>query len=462
MPQYDYEVAVIGAGPGGYETAIRAAQRGKKTCIIEASRVGGTCLNVGCIPTKALIQSSEALTAVKHAASFGVEGVKAEDISLNWEQVQARKRMVVDTLVNGVKGLLKGNKVTLLEGTASFQDPHTLTVGEQTITAESIIIATGSKVFMPPFIAVEGDARVLTSQEALELDQIPSSITIIGGGVIGIEFAFLFRRLGCQVTVLELMDHILPMVDPEVSKLVQKRLAKEGVIFRLGAKVEKVQDCRVHYQWNGENSYVGAEAVLMAVGRVPNLNELNVDKIGLAMEGRAIKTDQHLRTNIPNIYAVGDVNGKVMLAHTASHEGAVAVDNICGVENEMHYDCIPSCIYLEPEIACIGLTEEQAREQYGDNIKIGRFRMVANGKTLIMGDLDGMFKVILKGDDGTILGVHLYGQHATDLIAEVAAAKTGGLTAKEMLETIHPHPTVSEAIGEAFRAAWLGRAINSL
>lgn len=459
---YQYEIAVIGAGPGGYETAIKAAQLGKKTCIIEDTYFGGTCLNVGCIPTKTLIKTANVLDTVKHAGEFAVEGVDAGALKVDMAKLQKRKQRVVSTLVGGVKALLRANKVDIVEGRAGFVDPHTLAVGEKQVTAEYVIIATGSSVFMPPFIALEGENHLLTSTEALDLDHVPASVAVIGGGVIGVEFAYLLNKLGSKVTVLELMDHILPMVDPEVSALAQKRMAKDGVTFHLGAKVSKVKDDTVYYELNGAQEQVKAEAVLMAVGRVPNTEGLNAQAIGLEFDRRAIQTDLHLRTNLPNVYAIGDVNGKAMLAHTASHEGMVAVADICGHSEEMNYDRIPSCIYLEPEIACIGLTEGQAREKYGDNLKIGRFQMAANGKSLVEGDTDGLFKVIVEGETGEILGVHLYGQHVTDMIGEVSAAMTAEATAEEVIGSIHPHPTVSEALGEAFMAAWNGKAINSL
>ena len=461
METFDYEVAVIGAGPGGYETAIKAAQMGKKTCIVESTYFGGTCLNVGCIPTKALIQTAELYSKIKESAKFAIEGVDADKLSVDMKKLQARKGTVVKTLVNGVKGLLRGNKVTAIQGHASFVDAHTLAVGDEKITAENVIIATGSSVFMPPFIAQEGANNMLTSTEALDLDHVPASIAVIGGGVIGVEFAFLLNKLGSKVTVLELMDHILPMVDTEVSRLAQKRMTKEGITFHLGAKVGKVKDNTVYYELDGKQCEVKADAVLMAVGRTPNTEGLNAEGVGIEFDRKAIKTDSHMRTNIPGVYAIGDVNGKVMLAHTASHEGMVAVANICGHDEEMRYDRIPSCIYLDPEIACIGLTEDQAREKYGDNLKIGKFNMVANGKSLIAGDTDGLFKVIVTADTGEILGVHLYGQHVTDMIGEISVAMNAKATAEEIIGSIHPHPTVNEALGEAFMAAWNGRAINS-
>ena len=460
---YDYELIVIGAGPGGYETAIKAAQMGKKVCIIEAASFGGTCLNVGCIPTKALIRTADVLSELREAEKYGILGVDPTQFTVDMKKLQARKNTVVKTLVNGVKGLLRGNKVTIVEGRASFVDCHTVQVGEQTLTAEAFIIATGSKVFIPPFITLEGENNILTSTEALSLEELPPTIAVIGGGVIGVEFAFLFNKLGSKVTVLELMDHILPMVDQEVSQLAQKRLAKEGVTFHLGAKVGKIRDNTVCYELDGQQCEVKADAVLIAVGRVPNTDGLNAEGIGLEFDRRAIKTDASMRTNIPNIYAIGDVNGKVMLAHTASHEGMVAVADLCGHQETMNYERIPSCIYLDPEIACIGLTEAHARERYGeDGIKVGRFQMAANGKSLVEGDTDGLFKVIVDAEYGEILGVHLYGKHVTDMISEISVAMTAEATAEEIIQSIHPHPTVSEALAEAFRAAWDGRAINSL
>ena len=423
---------------------------------------GGTCLNVGCIPTKALIQTADVYHKVKDAARFAVTGVEADKIAVDMAALQARKKAVVKTLVNGVKGLLRGNKVTVVEGMASFADTHTLSVDGRSITGANIIIATGSSVFMPPFIALEGENHLLTSTEALDLDQVPASVTVIGGGVIGVEFAYLLNRLGSKVTVLELMDHILPMVDIEVSRLAEKRMTKDGILFRLGAKVSRVKDDTVYYEFGGQNCQVKSDMVLMAVGRVPNTQGLNAKGIGIEFDRKAIRTDAHMRTNIPHIYAIGDVNGKVMLAHTASHEGMVAVADICGQGEEMRYDRIPSCVYLEPEIACIGLTEAQAREKYGDGLKIGRFNMAANGKSLIAGDTDGLFKVIVAADTGEILGAHLYGQHVTDMIGEISAAMAAEGTAEELIHAIHPHPTVNEALGEAFMAAWNGRAINSL
>ena len=460
MAAYEFDIMVIGGGPGGYVAAIKAAREGKKVCIAERARFGGVCLNEGCIPTKTLIKTANTLHEVREAASFGIEGVDPSALSVSMATLQKRKQGVVQTLVGGVKGLLRGNKVTMMEGAASFVDAHTVDVAGKKVTFEYGIIATGSSVMIPSFIKREGDNRLLTSKEALEIDTVPASIAIIGGGVIGVEFAYLFNRLGSKVTVLELMENILPMVDEEVSGLARKRLEKDGVTFHMGAKVHTVKDNTVLFEKGGKAESVKAEYVLMAVGRVPDTEGLNAGGIGLEFEKAAIKTNDRLQTSVPNIYAIGDVNGKVMLAHTASHEGMVAVDAILGRRARMDYGKIPSCIYLDPEVACIGLTEKQARAQ-GKQVKIGKFPMAANGKSLVEGDTDGLAKVIVDAELGEILGVHLYGKHVTDMIAELAVAMTLEATAEEIIHSIHPHPTVSEALPEAFMAAY-GKAIHCM
>ena len=458
---YDYDIIVIGAGPGGYETAIKASQLGKKTCIVESTYFGGTCLNVGCIPTKVMIHTADLVSEIKESAAYAVTGIDAANVSVDMKKLQQRKNTVVKTLTGGVQALLRANGVTIVNGKGSFVDNHTVAVGDKQITAENIIIATGSSVFVPPFIALEGENNILTSNEALSMDELPGTVAVIGGGVIGIEFAYLLSKLGAKVVVLELMDHILPMVDPEISGLAQKQMAKDGVEFNLGAKVKMVKDNEVFYELDGEELSVAADAILMAVGRIPNTEGLNAEGIGIEFDRRAIAVNDVMQTNIPNIYAIGDVNGKVMLAHTASHEGMVAVAHICGEHAEMNYDQIPSCIYINPEISSIGLTEAKAKELH-DNVKVGRFPMMANGKSVIEGSTNGMMKVILEGETGEILGVHIYASHATDMIGEVSVAMSSELTADEMIHAIHPHPTVNEALGEAFMSAWIGKAINSL
>ena len=458
MAVYDFDILVIGGGPGGYVAAIRAAKEGKNVCLAERANLGGVCLNEGCIPTKTLIKSANTLHEVRNAASFGITGIDPDSVSISMTTVQQRKKSVVQTLVGGVNGLLRGNKVTIMHGNAAFVDSHTVDIAGKKVSFAYCIIATGSSVMLPSFIKQEGKNTLLTSREALELDAVPASIAIIGGGVIGIEFAYLFSRLGSKVTVLELMEHILPMVDEDVSGLAGKHLEKEGVTFHMGAKVHTVKNNEVLFEKDGKQGSVKADCVLMAVGRVANTDGLGAKEVGIVFEKAAIKTDSSLRTNIPHIYAIGDVNGKVMLAHTASHEGIVAIDAICGGHGQMDYAKIPSCIYLDPEIACIGLTEKQALAQ-GKTVKIGKFSMQANGKSLVEGDTSGLVKVILDAEFGEILGVHLYGKHVTDMIAELSVAMTLEATAEEIIHSVHPHPTVSEALPEAFMAAY-GKAIH--
>lgn len=457
---YDYEITVIGGGPGGYVAAIKAAREGKKVCLVEKGKLGGVCLNEGCIPTKTLLKTANLLSEIRHAGEFAIEGLDAAKATVNMAKLQERRKKVIATLVGGVGGLMRGNKITLVLAAAKFVDAHTIEAGGKRIASEYFIIATGSDVFMPPFIALEGKNDILTSREALELDKVPASIAIIGGGVIGVEFASLLNKLGSKVTVLELLENLMPMVDPEVSNLAKKRLEKDGIVFKMQAKVTKVKNNSVYFEVDGREETLAADTVLMAVGRIPYAEGLGAAEIGIEFDRRAIKTDDHLRTNIPNIYCIGDVNGKVMLAHVASHEGMVAVENICGHNLEMHYDRIPSCIYLDPEIACIGLTEEQAKAT-GRKLKVGKFKMAGNGKSLVEGDTDGLVKVIIDAELGEILGLHMYGKHATDMISEMSVAMTLESTAEEIIESIHPHPTVSEAIPEAFMAAY-GKAIHSL
>lgn len=457
---FDYDIAVIGGGPGGYVAAIKAAREGKKVCLVEKANLGGVCLNEGCIPTKTLLKTANMLDEIRHAAEFGIVGLDVAKAGVDMNALQARRKKVISTLVGGVKGLVRGNKITLVEAEAKFVDAHTVEAGGKKVTAEYFIIATGSDVLTPPFIALEGKNNLLTSREALTIEKVPASIAIIGGGVIGIEFASLLNKLGSNVSVIELLPDIMPMVDPEVSGMAKKRLEKAGIKFYMQAKVSKVKDNAVIFEQGGKEQSVKADAVLMAVGRVPHTAGLNAEGIGIEFDRMAIKTDDFLRTNIPNIYCIGDVNGKVMLAHVASHEGMVAVMNILGHKAKMDYNRIPSCIYLDPEIACIGLTEAQAKAT-GKAVKIGKFNMAGNGKSLVEGDTDGLVKVILDAEFGEILGLHMYGKHATDMIAEMSVAMTLEATADEIIESIHPHPTVSEAIPEAFMAAY-GKAIHSL
>jgi dihydrolipoamide dehydrogenase len=457
LAKFDFDVIVIGGGPGGYVAAIKSAQLGKKTCIIEKEHFGGVCLNEGCIPTKVLLRSSGVLKEVKESSKFGIVDVVVENAKLDMVKVQKRKEQVVRQLVGGVEGLLKGNKVTIVNGIGSFVDKNTLEVKGKNYSAENIIIATGSNVKMLP-IKISKNANVLTSKETLNLDFTPKDIVIIGGGVIGMEFAYFLNSIGTKVTVVEFLDRILPMVDVEITNKVTELLTSAGITIYTKSRVKEIKDDVVIFEKDGKLVEMPSSAVLMAVGREANTDGLNLEEVGVKTVRGAIETNSKLETNISNIYAIGDVNGKAMLAHTASMEGIIAVENICRNSKEMDYNKIPSAIYIQPEIASVGLTEEQAKAKY-KNIKVGKFPMLANGKAKVEGEEDGMIKVIIDGNLGEILGVHMFSLHATDMISEAVVAMNLEATAEEIINTIHPHPTVSEAIHEAFHAS-MDKAIH--
>ncbi len=454
---YDYDVAVIGGGPGGYVAAIAAAKEGKKTCLFEERRVGGVCLNEGCIPTKALLKSAAVLRTIKEAKNFGVCANLSDEIQIDMIAVQNRKNAVINQLVGGMEFLLKANKVEVFNSSASFSDSHTLKYDKGEVSADNIIIASGSKVFRLP-IEIAEDAKVFTSRELLDLDYLPKQVAIIGGGVVGVEFAFFLAGAGVKVTILELMNEILPMVDAEVISQVRNVLKRNGIQVITDAAVKRIERDHVIYVEKDEKKTVAADFTVMAAGRVPRTAGLNLEAVGIEMNKRAVAADEYLRTNVPHIYAIGDVNGKSMLAHTASKEAEVAVHNICGQKEEMDYRFIPSCIYLSPEIACVGITEIEAQKQ-GKNVRIGKFPLSANGKALIEGEPAGVIKVIIDKDTDKILGVHIFGVHSTDMISGLTIAMTNGLKATDIIASVFPHPTVSEIIHEACLAAY-GKAIH--
>jgi dihydrolipoamide dehydrogenase len=449
---FDYDIVVIGGGPGGYVAAIKGAQYGKKVVLIEKKALGGTCLNVGCIPTKTLMKSAEMLKAVKESSEFGVKTEGLHSVYLDMEMVQKRKSGIVRQLVGGVQGLLRANGVDLLEGEAILIDSHAVQVQGATITGEFVILANGSKPKALP-IKIHDEACVLGSEEMLNLTEIPNTVAVIGGGVIGIEFAYFLASVGAKVTVIEFLDSILPMVDEEISQLVMKDLSDMGIEFHLNSQVMEIGKNNVTFRKQEETEQVESEMVLMAVGRTAALDGLDCDKLGIETFRGAVKTDERLHTTLKNVYAIGDINGKSMLAHTASMEGIIAVENICGKEEIMRYDRVPSAIYIQPEVASVGLTEKEAIEKYGQ-VKVGRFPLLANGKAKVEGDERGLIKVIADSKYGEILGVHMYAVHATDMISEATVAMNLEATAEEVAMSIHPHPTISEALHEAMHGAY--------
>jgi dihydrolipoamide dehydrogenase len=452
----DYDVFVIGGGPGGYVAAIRAAQLGLKTALAERDAVGGVCLNRGCIPTKTFLRSLEALAGVKDAGKFGVAGVDASKATLDMKAVLKRKEAIVGELVSGVTGLLKKNGVEVINGEAEIADSGRVKAGGKTCTAGNIIIATGSEAKSLPEGIIKRK-KVLTSDSILDIDRIPRDVVIIGGGVIGVEFAYFLSGAGANVTIVEFMDRILPPVDDEIAALVAGSLEASGVTIHTGAKVTGINEKNVEFEKDGRTERVSAGEVLMAVGRAPALpGELG--RLGVKVDGGAIVTDARMRTSVEGVYAVGDVNGRFMLAHTASMEGITAAENIAGVDRLMSYDAIPSAVYISPEAASVGLTEKQAREMHGD-VKVGKFPILATGTSKVEGVSTGLVKVITGAEYGEILGVHLYCPHATEMIAEAVAAMNAEATDEEIAASVHPHPTVSESIMEAFHGA-LGSAIH--
>ncbi len=449
------KVIIIGGGPGGYVAAIRAAQLGAEVTLIEKGKLGGTCLNVGCIPTKALLHTAEVYRSAKNGANYGV----ITDATLDFGKAQKHKQQIVDNLVGGIKDLLTANKVEVINGVASFGDPLHIQIecrGEtRELAADKIVIATGSTPMMPPIPGI--DARqCIDSTGVLELDTMPEAMLVIGGGIIGVEMATIFGTLGCKVTIVEMMPAILPMVDEEIIGILAGKLKKEGVNIFTSAKVESVADdgktakVKVRLQ-SGEEKVIETEKVLVSVGRKSNTESLKLDKAGLRHERGRIIVDDHMKTNVKGIYAIGDCTGGSMLAHVASMQGEAAAENAMGGNVNFDLKTNSSCIYTDPEIAFVGLTEQQAKEQKLDYV-VGKFPLVANGKTLIMGS-NGMVKLIAGRQYGEILGAHIIGPHATDMIAECALTIGIEATLDELADTIHAHPTVSETIREAAMAA---------
>jgi dihydrolipoamide dehydrogenase len=452
-----FDVVVIGGGPGGYVAALRAAQLGAKTAVVERDRVGGTCLVRGCIPTKALLQSAELYTLAKGGAPFGVI---SNSVGFDWSAAQERKTGVVDQLVKGVEGLLKAGGVTLVRGTARLAGSGVVDVSGERIQAKDIVIATGSAVARIP---LKGAEHTIDSDQILELKEIPGRLAVIGGGVVGMEFAAMFAALGSKVTVLEMLPQVLPMVDADLVAVYAKHLHGLGGEIHTSAKVEEVAKSKgalqVRFSSGGEGGSVDADQVLLAVGRVPYTQGLEAEKAGVKLERGRVVVDAQLRTTAQGIWAIGDVIGGIMLAHIASYEGVCAIENI--VENANRtpdYHAAPNCIYTDPEIAHVGLGEKEAKEK-GLAVKIGRFPFAASGRALTLGQSEGFVKVIADASSGRLLGAHIIGPRATDLIAEATLAVQNGLTLEQIDLTIHAHPTLPESLMEAALAAQ-GRAIH--
>ncbi|WP_267347338.1 dihydrolipoyl dehydrogenase [Sphingomonas sp. GM_Shp_2] len=456
MAEYDYDVLVIGAGPGGYVAAIRAAQLGLKTACAESREtLGGTCLNVGCIPSKALLHASELFEEASHGA-FAKFGIEVEGAKLNLEQMHAEKKKAVGELTGGIEYLFKKNKVTWLKGKASFTDASTVTVGEQTVTARDIVIATGSSV--TPLPGVEIDQKVVVdSTGALALPKVPEHLVVIGGGVIGLELGSVWRRLGAKVTVVEYLDQILPGFDGEVRKESAKLFKKQGFELKTGTKVTgvtvegKTATVSLEPANGGAAETLTADAVLVAIGRKPNTDGLNLDAAGVKLNNRGqVEIDHDFATNVDGVWAIGDVAPGLMLAHKAEDEGVAVAENIAGQTGIVNHDVIPSVVYTMPEIAGVGLSEEAAKEK--GEVKVGKFPFMANSRAKTNRDTDGFVKVIADAKTDRVLGVWIVSSLAGTMIAQAAQAMEFGATSEDIAYTCHAHPTHSEALKEAAMA----------
>jgi dihydrolipoamide dehydrogenase len=476
------KLIIIGAGPGGYETALLAAKRGVEVVLIESGPVGGTCLNEGCIPTKAFCKNAEVVESLRNAEAFGVRGLSYD---LDFSAVTVRKNSVVEQLRAGVEGLLGHKLITLVRGKASFKDAHTVTVTPSSSSvipssssvipskveesspaeykADRIIIATGSVSASLPIPGADLPG-LLTSKEILDIQEVPRSLCVVGGGVIGLEFASIFRSFGCEVTVLEYCKDILPRFDTDLAKRLKQSLGKRGIDIVTQAQVQGIAEMpgqegyRVTFSRKGKEEAVEAEKVLMAVGRRANVASLNLSDAGIEFTPRGVVVNEVMQTNVPHIYAIGDINGKMMLAHAATFQGIVALDHIMGIDNNIDLSVMPAAVFTSPEAASVGLTEDECKDK-GIPVKCLKSFFRANGKAVTMGQTDGFCKVVVAAEpdegqespyeSGRILGCHMYGPHSSDIIQEACALISRKATLAEFRDIIHTHPTLTEVLQSA-------------
>lgn len=465
METKNFDVVVLGGGPGGYVAAIKASQLGLKTAVVEREKIGGVCVNWGCIPTKALLKNAEIYETLKHAKDWGYS---FDNLRFDFKQVIKRSRDVAEANSKGGDFLMKKNKIEVIKGTGKFLDKSTLSVtdtaGKESVQvkAKHIIIATGARARMLPNLKADGK-RILTSTEAMIVQDVPKSIAIIGAGAIGIEFAYLFNTFGAKVTVIEMLPGILPVEDEEISQTLSKIFTKKGIDIHTNTKVDKVDvganDVTLTISGKDGNKTIKADQCLVAIGVQGNIENIGLEKIGVTTEKGWIKVDEYYRTNVTGVYAIGDIIGAPWLAHVASHEGIVCVEKIAGKETHpIDYTSIPGCTYCQPQVASIGLTEKMAKEK-GFQVKVGKFPFSASGKARAINERDGFVKVIFDAKYGELLGAHILGSEATEMIAEYGIAKLLEATYKEIGNTIHAHPTLSEAMMEAALDAY-GEAVH--
>ncbi|MCC5972001.1 MAG: dihydrolipoyl dehydrogenase [Pararhodobacter sp.] len=463
MAQQAYDVIVIGAGPGGYVAAIRAAQLGLRVVVVEREHLGGICLNWGCIPTKALLRSAEVFHLMHRAKEFGL---KAEGVSFDLDAVVKRSRGVAGQLSSGIGHLLKKNKVAVVMGAAAVTAPGKVSVktdkGTDTLSAPHIILATGARARELPGLEADGD-RVWTYKHALTPKRMPKNLLVIGSGAIGIEFASFFNTLGAKTTVVEVMDRVLPVEDSEISAFARKQFVKQGMTILEKTSVKKLDRSKdkvtAHLEAGGKTTTAEFDTVISAVGIVGNTEGLELEKLGVTVDRSHVVTDEYCRTGVDGVYAIGDLAGAPWLAHKASHEGVMVAEMIAGQKvHPIKPGSIPGCTYCHPQIASVGLTEARAKEA-GHEVKVGRFPFIGNGKAIALGEPDGMVKTVFDAKTGELLGAHMVGAEVTELIQGYTIARTLESTEAELMHTVFPHPTLSEMMHESVLDAW-GRAIH--
>lgn len=456
-----FDVVIVGSGPGGYVAAIRASQLGLKTALVEKDRLGGVCLNWGCIPSKSLLTNAKVYNHIRHSDEWGIS---VGDVSFDIDKIIGRSREVSETISKGVAFLMKKNQVEVIEGHAQFKNSKEIAILDQegketeTVSARHTVIATGARARSIPGVEIDG-RQVITARHALELRRIPESIVIIGAGAIGCEFGYFYNSFGAEVTMVEMLDHLLPIEDEEVSKELERCFKKQGIKFKLQTKVAGLQTGEEGVTVSvedakGKQSEIKAELVLVAVGVQGNVEKLGLEAAGVEFERGQIKVDQWYRTNVEGIYAIGDIIGPPWLAHVASHEGIVCIEALAGKNpHPVNYSSIPGCTYCQPQVASVGLTEKKAREA-GYTVKVGKFPFRVLGKAKASQAVDGFVKLIFDEKYGELLGAHIIGEEATEMIAELVTAKELETTYLELLKTVHAHPTLSEAVMEAAGAAY--------
>ncbi|MGD8626315.1 MAG: dihydrolipoyl dehydrogenase [Anaerolineae bacterium] len=465
MTDKTYDVTIIGGGPGGYVAAIRAAQLGLEVALVEREKMGGVCLNWGCIPTKALLRNAEVISLLGQGKEFGFS---ISDVEVDYAAAVDRSRKVSARLVKGVESLMRNNGVEVIEGHGVLEAADRVEVrlndgGQRTLHSRYVILATGGQARTIPGVTVDGQA-VMTYRQAIVLDEVPASAVVVGAGPVGMEFAHVWQAYGARVTVVEMLDRVLPLEDEEVSALVTRAFKRRKVKIMTSTRVEGIETAkagvRVRVSGKKGEETLEADRVLLAIGVQPNSQDLGLEAVGVELARGFVTVDDRMATNVPGVYAIGDVTGKLALAHVASAQAIVAAEAIAGVDTHpLDYDAMPRCTYCQPQVASFGLSEAEAQEQ-GHKIKVGKFFFLANGKALGLGERDGFAKIVADEVSGEILGAHLVGPEVTELLPELVLARTWELTPEEVARSVHAHPTLSEALAEAAHAVF-GQAIHA-